>query len=219
MLVENGPRGVFLHLAGTAPDALVHAFATTGTAAADFAVSAPATADWPAPATAGWPAPPPPPIAPGPPSPSNAPLWNPPPAARPAPLRPSVPERSPMLLEDLSLTQARVVDVRRVVLRPDWGPAFSPGSFTLVGRAPEARPEDPQAQLIPVEDPELSVSKTHVALGVDHGGFWLRDLGSTNGTFRLDEHGGATRCAPEEVVRIPVGGRFRLGKRVVVVAE
>lgn len=94
-------------------------------------------------------------------------------------------------------------DGRRVVLR----------GLALVGRAPAPRPGDPPPEhLLAVHDPSRSVSKTHLELGVDHAGVWVRDRTSVNGTVVVLSDGVRVPCPPERRVRIPQGAAIALGE-------
>lgn len=74
----------------------------------------------------------------------------------------------------------------------------------LVGRNPAPRDGEPDPdQLLAVPDPGRSVSKTHLVLGVDADGVWLRDRNSTNGTVVTLGDGQQILCAPEQKVRVP----------------
>ncbi|WP_308121715.1 FHA domain-containing protein [Actinotalea ferrariae] len=74
----------------------------------------------------------------------------------------------------------------------------------LVGRNPAARDGEPAPdQLLQVPDPGRSVSKTHLVLGVDADGVWLRDRNSTNGTVVTLGDGQQILCAPEQKIRVP----------------
>ena len=52
----------------------------------------------------------------------------------------------------------------------------------LLGRNPQARVGEEDAQLIKVADDTRTVSKSHLALSVDHSGIYVMDRGSTNGS-------------------------------------
>ncbi|WP_199422640.1 RDD family protein [Actinotalea solisilvae] len=74
----------------------------------------------------------------------------------------------------------------------------------LVGRNPAPRDGEAEPdQLLAVPDPGRSVSKTHLVLGVDTDGVWLRDRNSTNGTVVTLGDGQQILCAPEQKVRVP----------------
>ncbi len=66
----------------------------------------------------------------------------------------------------------------------------------LVGRNPSPREgEALPVQVIAVVDRGRSVSKTHLAIGVDVDGVWLKDRNSTNGTVVTLEDGQQILCA------------------------
>jgi uncharacterized RDD family membrane protein YckC len=82
----------------------------------------------------------------------------------------------------------------------------------LVGRNPAPREgEQNPDRLLRVPDPARSVSKTHLALGVDADGAWLRDRNSTNGTVVTLPDGQQILCAPEQKVRVPSGASVAFG--------
>ncbi|MDO8105776.1 RDD family protein [Isoptericola sp. b441] len=89
----------------------------------------------------------------------------------------------------------------------------------LVGRNPAPREgEGLPVQVIAVVDRGRSVSKTHLAIGVDGAGVWLRDRNSTNGTVVTLEDGQQILCAPEQKVRVPVGASVAFGDYWLTVA-
>lgn len=84
----------------------------------------------------------------------------------------------------------------RVVGGPDCGQLIDLARAThVIGRDGTAD--------ITVEDPDIS--RRHAEVRVDAHGLWLRDLGSTNGTWLGDE-----KVGPEPV-RLPAGTLFTLG--------
>jgi uncharacterized RDD family membrane protein YckC len=89
----------------------------------------------------------------------------------------------------------------------------------LVGRNPSPREgEALPVQVIAVVDRGRSVSKTHLAIGVDVDGVWLKDRNSTNGTVVTLEDGQQILCAPEQKVRVPVGASIAFGDYWLTVA-
>ncbi len=89
----------------------------------------------------------------------------------------------------------------------------------LVGRNPAPREgEALPVQVIAVVDRGRSVSKTHLAIGVDPDGVWLKDRNSTNGTVVTLEDGQQILCAPEQKVRVPVGASVAFGDYWLTVA-
>jgi len=110
--------------------------------------------------------------------------------------------------------------VPRVLIRPDWGEALEAARRGLIGRAPHpvaglpGEPEPvPGPQLLRVLDPQLSVSKTHLAFGVDSQGLWIEDQNSTNGTAIVGPGGLALRCTPWQRYLVPDGARVVIGRR------
>ncbi len=87
----------------------------------------------------------------------------------------------------------------------DDGREIEVSRLVLLGRNPQARPGEEDAQLIKISDETRTVSKTHLALGVDAGGMYVMDRGSTNGSTATDLDGQSRPCAPGDVVQVDVG--------------
>lgn len=82
----------------------------------------------------------------------------------------------------------------------------------LMGRNPTPRDAEPApTHRLTIDDPTRSVSKTHLVVGVDARGVWLRDRGSTNGTV-VQSEGSRVQCAPHVEVRVPPGARVAFGR-------
>ena len=81
----------------------------------------------------------------------------------------------------------------------------------VVGRLPEERPG---ARPLPIDDPALSISKTHVLLRPAPAGVEVVDQGSTNGTSIQGAHG-AQRLEPGVVGLARPGDVVRFGDRFV----
>ncbi len=86
------------------------------------------------------------------------------------------------------------------VLLLDTGARVPVTGLLLIGRAPTSAGGDPTAVLVTVPDPDSSVSRTHLAVGRDGRGLWVRDLGSTNRTIVVDDAGRQTMLQPETAV-------------------
>jgi diadenosine tetraphosphatase ApaH/serine/threonine PP2A family protein phosphatase len=108
-------------------------------------------------------------------------------------------------------------DVGVPVLRVDSGELLEVGPFCLLGREPAVRDGDPSAQMVRFDDPKLSVSKTHLAYGVDAGGLWVIDRNSTNGTTLIDPSGQRTPCSAGVRRYVPVGWQIQIGQRRITV--
>jgi hypothetical protein len=95
----------------------------------------------------------------------------------------------------------------------DGGLSVTVHSFALIGRAPAAEEGDPPAQLLPIADPDLSVSKTHLACGLDSHGFWVCDRHSTNGSAITNSDGVKIRCIPGQHHYVASGSTVHVGDR------
>jgi hypothetical protein len=56
--------------------------------------------------------------------------------------------------------------------------------LVLLGSQPAAGPGEEDADLIKIADETRTVSKLHLAMGVDQSGLYVVDRGSTNGSDR-----------------------------------
>lgn len=96
---------------------------------------------------------------------------------------------------------------------------FTFTQVAVLGREPiAAGPDQVGAQLVPVADPGLSVSKSHAMVGRDTDGIWIRDLGSRNGTFVAPQGGSWLQAMPGDIVEINPGDLVRLGHQQFTVA-
>ncbi|MGV8977404.1 MAG: RDD family protein [Cellulomonas sp.] len=112
-----------------------------------------------------------------------------------APLRPderAAPGVDPTTA-DVELSDGQVVTVKRSL---------------LVGRNPG---DDDDSQVVRVDDPGRSVSKTHLQIGLDAAGVWVADRGSTNGTIVTLADGAQIVCGPGQRVRLPAGSTVSFG--------
>jgi uncharacterized RDD family membrane protein YckC len=85
--------------------------------------------------------------------------------------------------------------------------------LVILGRNPQPRPGEEGAELIKLADESRTLSKSHLALGLDEGGLFISDRGSTNGSTVTTMEGVRTRCAPGEVVQVPHGSLVTMGDR------
>lgn len=100
----------------------------------------------------------------------------------------------------------------RAVLHLWNGEDVTVSTFVLLGRNPARREDEPLPErIVTVPDERRSVSKTHLAAGVDRAGVWVRDRGSTNGTVITLPDGAQVICAPGQQVRVPVGATVSFG--------
>ncbi len=101
--------------------------------------------------------------------------------------------------------------------RPVYAAMFDTGEQVrldgpvVVGRAP-ALAVGESGQLLPINDPDFSISKTHLAVGADIDGPWVMDRHSLNGTAIVRSEGEIS-CPPGERVHVAVGETVYFGNR------
>ncbi|KGM11554.1 phosphopeptide-binding protein, partial [Cellulomonas bogoriensis 69B4 = DSM 16987] len=98
-----------------------------------------------------------------------------------------------------------------VVLDLTDGRSIHVSGPVLVGRNPTPRAGEEDSTLVAVDDPGRSVSKTHLQLGLDRNGVWVRDRNSTNGTVVTLVDGQQILCGSEQQVRLVPGCSVAFG--------
>ena len=106
-------------------------------------------------------------------------------------------------------------DTARVTF--DTGVTYPFGGTIVLGRNPLAPASHPTASPVPVDDPQRSVSKTHVALTATREGVLVEDLHSTGGTVVVRADGEETPVLPGAPVQARAGDTVRYGQRSVVI--
>lgn len=146
------------------------------------------------------------------------------PQAAHATLPQPAPVTQPMIVaedEDMARTHLVPVDKGPVAprsatdgwqLRLDDGRTVSVRGLVLIGRNPQARPDE-QADLVQTGIENRMVSKTHLAVGIDDAGLYVMDRGSTNGTAIANSDGEFEPCAPGDVVHVGEGQIVYFGDR------
>ena len=87
----------------------------------------------------------------------------------------------------------------------------------MLGRNPVAPASHPTASPIPVDDPDRTVSKTHVVLTATREGVLVEDLHSTGGTVIVRADGEETPVLPGVPVHARAGDTVHYGQRSVVI--
>ncbi|GAA2179723.1 hypothetical protein GCM10009785_07490 [Brooklawnia cerclae] len=98
-------------------------------------------------------------------------------------------------------------------VRLDDGRDIPVKTLVLIGRNPQPRPTEQDATLVQAGEPARTVSKTHLALGVDSKGMFVLDRGSTNGTALMTSSGALEPCAANAMVRLHEGQVVSFGER------
>ncbi|GAB4099139.1 RDD family protein [Sinomonas halotolerans] len=81
----------------------------------------------------------------------------------------------------------------------------------LVGRNPAAYEDETVQELVVVEDPAKSVSKTHLAVWGENGRVWVQDRKSTNGTRLVRSDGSAIAAPAGTPVEVDAGDVVHFG--------
>ncbi len=115
-------------------------------------------------------------------------------------------------------TSGPLVRTAGVEIRFDSGVVERVLHSGIVGRNPVRPGGDALSQLIAIDDPSQSVSKTHFALGIETDGMWVEDRHSINGTVVIRPDG--TRLPLEGGVRSPLrrGDILQFGDRKATIA-
>jgi hypothetical protein len=82
----------------------------------------------------------------------------------------------------------------------------------LLGRGPASRPDWPEARLLPVVDPDKSVSKTHAGIRVHGDELRVEDLRSTNGVTVAHHDGRSSIVESGVPVTVEAGDTVSLGQ-------
>lgn len=107
-----------------------------------------------------------------------------------------------------------VAPIGSITIAFDIGTARQIRGTALVGRSPVSDRQDVLgAELIPIDDSTMSVSKTHLAIGVDEFGCWVEDRNSTNGVLVTEADGQQIRVSPTRRARVQRGSRIHFGDR------
>lgn len=116
-----------------------------------------------------------------------------------------------------SAAEPRVVAPVALRLSFDTGERVDVTGDGLVGRSPAA--EEGVGHLVPVDDPARSISKTHLAFGLDGAGdrLWVVDRGSTNGTVLVAPDGRSTALPAGTRATVAAGWTIRFGQRSALV--
>ena len=93
----------------------------------------------------------------------------------------------------------------------DDGRRITVEGLVLLGRNPQPKAGEEDAQLIKIADETRTVSKSHLAVGVDAGGIFIVDRGSTNGSTVSTTNGLSSRCRAGEMVRVGDGAIVSIG--------
>ena len=93
----------------------------------------------------------------------------------------------------------------------DDGREVEVSGLVVLGRNPVGRPGEEDAVLVKIQDASRTVSKSHLALGLNGTGLHVVDRGSTNGTTVTTADGDARRLQPDDRMRVGEGSIVSFG--------
>jgi uncharacterized RDD family membrane protein YckC len=129
----------------------------------------------------------------------------------PAPAHEGTQQASAGEYEDQTAVAPRSPYVQEWSILLDDGRRIALDGLVLLGRNPQPKAGEEDAQLIKIADETRTVSKSHLAVGVDSGGVYVVDRGSTNGSTVSTTNGISTRCKAGEMVRVGEGAIVSIG--------
>jgi hypothetical protein len=100
-----------------------------------------------------------------------------------------------------------------VKLRFSTGEVATVTGPALIGRRPLAQPGESIEHLIPVVDPQRTVSKTHLEVGQHEGELWVCDRFSVNGTVITDAEGIIRTLEPGRRYLVRSGATVAFGEQ------
>ncbi|ACL39325.1 RDD domain containing protein [Pseudarthrobacter chlorophenolicus A6] len=124
----------------------------------------------------------------------------------------------PHVDDDVERTQVRPgtagpAPVAVLRIRLDDGRDFQLDRSVLVGRNPVGSAGEQHAQLLAVDDPGRSISKTHLHVLTDGAGIWVTDRNSTNGSAVTTPDGLRTPLAAGVPTFVSPGSSVHFGDR------
>lgn len=128
-----------------------------------------------------------------------------------SPSRDDRPEFAAPAGEDQAAVAAHSPYVQDWSILLDDGRRIAVEGLVLLGRNPQPKAGEEDAQLIKIADETRTVSKSHLAVGVDAGGIYIVDRGSTNGSTVSTTNGMSSRCRAGEMVRVGDGAIVSIG--------
>ncbi|WP_404431217.1 RDD family protein [Microbacterium lacus] len=134
-------------------------------------------------------------------------------AAAPASAGVEAPAAGPIAAAPSSVAPAGATRRSAQMIRFDDGSVIRVPALGLMGREPEAAPGENADALIRLDDPQVLMSKTHIAFGADAEGLWVADRGSRNGTRLVSPQGYVVDVVVGESTQVPQGWTVQVGGR------
>ncbi len=124
-----------------------------------------------------------------------------------------------IIADVLRPTWDRNTDEKAAVVHLDDDALVALDGPCILGRSPSMRPGLEGARLVAIPDEEMSLSKTHLAIGPAPGGAWVMDLHSTNGVRLVLPNGEKTTLNGGQRYEVPLGSTIEYGLRTLSVSS
>lgn len=115
--------------------------------------------------------------------------------------------------EDLGHTQIRPQSPDAVHLLFDDSQCLDLAGSILIGRNPSYSDGDVGVHLVALDDPDRTVSKTHLLIQPGVGSVWVTDRDSGNGSCIVDEDGNVRELVPGKPEQAMIGHTVYFGDR------
>ncbi len=122
-----------------------------------------------------------------------------------------LPDTQAITIEAIETAPPAAVRTVRYTLSFSSGDTVEVTGSGLIGRRPITQPGEAVDQLVAVNDPARSVSKTHLEFGLEGDELWICDRYSGNGTVARPLGGVARQCEAGRRYRVTRGTRVEIG--------
>ena len=102
---------------------------------------------------------------------------------------------------------------KKMSMTLDTGQTFVLSAPLVIGRDPTPLTHLPGAGLLPIDDPDRSISKTHCVIGPNQMEVWVEDCASVNGTVVVEADGRQIVVKPGSRIVTEPGSTIRFGDR------
>ncbi|GAA3893866.1 hypothetical protein GCM10022381_39390 [Leifsonia kafniensis] len=135
-------------------------------------------------------------------------------AAEPAGVEPvavAPAEPEPVACAAVASEPAETAPAAHFVLQFSTGEHVVVAGTGLLGRRPNAQPDETFDHFVQIHDVSMSVSKSHLEFGQHNGEFWINDRMSGNGTVIRRQDDSVLRCEPGRRYLVARGSRVEIG--------
>jgi hypothetical protein len=133
------------------------------------------------------------------------------------PVGSGAPGAAPLIDEATRMPERARPPAATFALHFSTGESVTVSGTGLIGRRPAPQPGEYFDQIVTIDDPGRSVSKTHLEFGQDGGVLWISDRYSANGTVVREPSRPPRLCPAGMRSRVARGSRVDIGEQFFVV--